>query len=130
MLQEEIFSAAGLKRTRQREAVLLALSESDKPLTAEEIYEKTDNIAMSTIYRTIDRLLDKGLITKTTIPMNDGVFFELTMNEHKHYAICLLCRRMKYLDACPISKTDVDGFTVTAHRLELYGYCSECGKNM
>ena len=126
MTATEILSGAGLKRTRQREAVLAALSCSDKPLTAEEIYEQSGNMALSTIYRTIEKLREKGIIISTTIPGSDGVFYELTGNEHRHYAICLSCRRMKYIDVCPLHETRLDDFTVTSHKLELYGYCGEC----
>ena len=126
MTATELLSGAGLKRTRQREAVLAALSDADKPLTAEEIYEQSGNMALSTIYRTIERLREKGIITSTTIPSSDGVFYELTGNEHRHYAICLSCRRMKYIDICPLHETQLDDFTVTSHKLELYGYCGKC----
>ena len=70
----EILNSAGLKRTKQREAVISALSGANKPLTAEEIYERSQNAALSTIYRTIDTLLEKGIIVSTTIPYSDGVF--------------------------------------------------------
>ena len=126
MTATEILSGAGLKRTRQREAVIAALSGADKPLTAEEIYDRSGDMALSTIYRTIERLREKGIITSTTIPGSDGVFYELTENGHKHYAICLSCRRMKYIDVCPLHETRLDDFTVTSHKLELYGYCGDC----
>ena len=127
MTATELLNGAGLKRTRQREALIAALESADKPITAEEIYDRSGDMALSTIYRTIERLREKGIITSTTIPQSDGVFYELTGNEHRHYAICLSCRRMKYIDICPLHETRLDDFTVTGHKLELYGYCGECG---
>ena len=125
MTAVEILNGAGLKCTRQREAVIAALAGAEKPLTAEEIYKLSDNASLSTIYRTIERLMAKGIITSTTIPLSDGVFYELA-NEHRHYAICLSCRRMKYIDGCPMRAPRLDDFTVTSHKIELYGYCGAC----
>ena len=45
---------------------------------------------------------------------------------HRHYAICLGCHSMKYIDICPVHSPDIDDFTVTGHKLEIYGYCNKC----
>lgn len=126
MTAAKILSEAGLKCTKQRKAVIGTLSRADRPLSAEEIYERSQNAARSTIYRTIERLLDKRVITSTTIPQSGGVFYELAGNEHRHYAVCLSCGKMKNIEACPLRETPLNGFTITAHKIELYGYCSDC----
>lgn len=124
----ELLNASGLKITRQRKEVIKILENATKPMRAEDIYEKAENIALSTIYRIIEKLIEKGIAVKTTIPKSDGVYYELMANEHKDYAICIECHKMKYIDHCPLHNTELDDFTVTGHRVELYGYCSKCRK--
>ena len=125
---DKLLTQAGLKCTKQRLDVLNILNTANKPLTAEEIHAEVSDIALSTVYRILDKLLEKNIVIKTTIPKSDGVYYELTANEHKHFAICLACHKLKYIDICPIHNTTVSDFTVTGHKLELYGYCKECIK--
>ena len=121
----ELLNGAGLRCTKQRIEVLKLLEA--KPMRAEEIFDETDGISLSTVYRTLDTLSTCGLAVKTTIPQSDGIYYELVGNEHRHYAICLSCHKLKYIDECPIQETEVSDFIVTGHKIELYGYCGECG---
>ena len=54
------------------------------------------------------------------------MYYELTVDRHRHYAICLGCHEMHSIDLCPLSDTHISNFTITGHRLELYGYCDKC----
>lgn len=124
----KLLNDAQLKCTRQRIEIITSLYNAQKPMTAEEIHLNMNGAAVSTVYRNIEKLLDAGVITKTTIPKSGGIYYELSANEHRHCAICLKCHKLRYIDTCPISgaKTIIQNFTVTSHKLELYGYCSEC----
>lgn len=128
MKTDDLLNISGLKCTRQRKEVIEILKNATMPLRAEDIFEKTENMALSTIYRIIEKLIEKGIAVKTTIPKSDGIYYELMENEHKDYAICIECHKMKYIDICPLHHTKLDDFTVTGHRVELYGYCNECRK--
>lgn len=123
----EMLSGVGLKCTKQRIMIMERLSKSPVPLTAEEIHERVD-MSLSTVYRTVETLCEKGIVNKHTIRDSDKFYYEMITDKHRHYAICLGCRRMKYVDVCPVHTARVDGFTVTGHKLEIYGYCDECRK--
>ena len=61
----------------------------------------------------------------------DGtVVYELNRGEHTHYAVCLECHKRIPLPSCPFAhvhlEQDTGDFTVTGHKLELYGYCKKC----
>lgn len=126
----------GLKWTRQRRDVYEVLMEAHEPLSAVQIYgrvERTggDNAyALSTIYRILATFEEKNLVNKTNW-MGDGtVVYELNRGGHTHYAVCLECHKRFPLQACPFAhmhlEDDMEDFTVTGHKLELYGYCKEC----
>ena len=124
----------GIKRTKQREMIWHVLSQAAEPLTAAEIAARADsspqNIWMSTIYRTLDSLTAKGLVTRTLLANSDMALYELTPSQHRHYAICTNCKKRIPLEDCPFktfpSSLIPKDFEVTGHNLEVYGLCHEC----
>ncbi|MCI5605496.1 MAG: transcriptional repressor [Clostridia bacterium] len=122
----KILSDAGLKCTKQRISVMGVLSNAVSPLTAEDIFDNVDDMSLSTVYRIVERLYEKGIVNKNTIQDSDKFYYELSVNGHRHYAICLECKSMKYIDICPVHTANIDNFTVTGHKLEIYGYCDKC----
>lgn len=123
----KLLSDAKLKCTAQRVKVIEALSKAEVPMTAEEIYADTEGISLSTVYRVAEKLVENGIAEKNTIRDSDKFYYALAMGGHRHYAICLSCGSMRYVNACPVHDLDIPGFTVTGHKLEIYGYCQKCG---
>ena len=126
----------GLKWTKQRKNVYKVLREASEPLNAIQIYNLvardtgSEECAVSTIYRILAAFEDKGLVEKT-VWMEDGtVVYALNRGMHTHYAVCLECHRRIPLQSCPFAHMHLspaaEDFTVTGHKLELYGYCKEC----
>ena len=123
----------GIKKTKQREAIWSVLTTADKPMTAIGIAEKlgdSDTTWMSTIYRTLELLETKGIVTRTTLMGSDMAYYEITPHTHRHYAVCTSCGTMVPLHTCPVVEmpkelSDV-GFTVTEHHLEIAGLCKKC----
>lgn len=122
----KILSDIGLKCTKQRVMVMETLTAAKMPLTAEKIHETTEGMSLSTVYRTVETLCEKGIVSKNTIQDSDKFYYELTSGRHRHYAICLGCKSMRYVDVCPVHAPEIENFTVTGHKLELYGYCDKC----
>ena len=132
----------GLKWTKQRKDVYRVLWEADEPLSAIQIYhriaaeESSGEYAASTIYRILAVFEEKGLVGKEAW-MGEGmeqghstVVYELKRESHTHYAVCLECHRRIVLKNCPFAhihlEKETGDFTVTDHKLELYGYCKDC----
>lgn len=135
-LQGELQYPQGIKWTKQRKAVYEILWQAKEPLSAVQIYnrvEKSDEegtYAVSTIYRILAAFEEKNLVSKTTW-MGDGtVVYELNRGGHTHYAVCLECHKRIALPSCPFAHVHLEqetgDFTVTGHKLELYGYCKDC----
>lgn len=132
---EKIYPS-GIKWTKQRKDVYHILLEAKEPLSAQEIYnrilqqdEKT-NYAVSTIYRILTAFEEKNMVLKSTLMGEDMALYEWNKGEHLHYAICLNCHKKIPLHSCPMehhhmSVEDAE-FTVTGHRVEVYGYCKDC----
>lgn len=127
----------GLKKTKQREMVYATLADAQMPLSAQDIYQKLlmekelgSGFAISTIYRALSAFEEKGLINQSRLPGSDMAVYELKRG-HKHYAMCLGCHKLIALEHCPFEQQimphmETSDFTITGHKLELYGYCKDC----
>jgi len=86
----KVLRTRGLRLTRQREKVLMALLQSDDHVSAEELYTRVggrdDGIGTATVYRTLRLLVDAGLAEARQF--GDGVQrFESTASEHHDHII-------------------------------------------
>ena len=124
----DLFKNNGIKKTEQREKLLKIIKNSKVPLTAEDIFKKTKEISLATIYRTLDTFCEKGVLNKISVTDDERRYYELATDIHRHYAVCLKCKKMEYVNVCPVHDVSLDGFRITGHRLELYGYCNNCSE--
>lgn len=124
----------GIKKTKPRELVLNVLKKSDTPLCALDIYsiidEAGDQIWLSTVYRALETFVNNGIVVKTTIMDNEMAVYEMKRDDHKHYAVCIGCHKIVYIDNCPmeqfVPKMSDNGFQFLGHKVEMYGYCKDC----
>lgn len=131
----ENLARSGLKNTKQRMMVLDILSRSEQPLAVEQIYLELKNrdvsVNLSTVYRVLEALACKELVSKLNIPGDPRAFFEYNTASHRHYLICLGCREIKSLEHCPLGNYEQalereTGYAVNGHKLVVYGYCPAC----
>jgi len=128
------------KVTPQRQVILKVLLENiQKHLSAEDVYEivkkKHPEIGMATVYRTLDLLVELGILQK--MDFGDGkTRFELNDENvhHHHHLICLKCGKvlefaLDLLDDLEERIAKKTNFDIVDHKLKFYGYCSECKKN-
>ncbi len=126
---------SGIKWTKQRKDVYHILIETGEPLSAQEIYNRIlqrgqTGYAVSTIYRILTAFEEKNMVLKSTLIGEDTALYMWNRGEHLHYAICLNCRKRIPLKVCPMKhvKIEEEAFTVTGHRVEIYGYCNGCAE--
>lgn len=134
---EEIAFPHNIKKTKQREEIFRILSKETDPVSAVDIYNRltkecgNPSFAISTVYRALNAFEEMGYVTKSTLMGGEMAYYEWNYGVHKHYAICLKCHKLIPLKKCPFEhaaiETDNDNFIITGHKLELYGYCKECG---
>lgn len=126
---------ADIKKTKQREEIFRILTSAPKPMSAVDIYNcllKTmpdTGFAISTVYRSLAVFEEKGYVAKTSLVGSDMSYYEWCQGQHRHYAVCLKCHKLIPLRDCPFEHMELDAaedFTVTGHKLELYGYCKGC----
>lgn len=130
------YKATGLKKTKQREEIIEIIAHSNNPLSAEEIYlelsKRGIKLNLSTVYRTIETLVSKNVISKVNLDNETKNRFELFESEsHHHHLICLGCKKILTIEHCPLEKYESQiskqqNFKIVTHKLDLYGYCQSC----
>ena len=90
----------------------------------------TCSYAISTVYRILQAFEAAHFVSKMSLSGSDMAYYEWNEDCHRHYAICLKCHKRIALKECPFRNTDLpeQGFRVTGHKVEVYGYCSMCGE--
>ncbi|NLO81640.1 MAG: transcriptional repressor [Clostridiales bacterium] len=136
-LIEERLKSRGYKLTKQREAIIKVLeSLNDRLATAQHIFERvvetTPGTNFSTVYRNLDLLVQEGLLRKTSFGQEASYYELVVTDDHHHHMICKECGRIRCIDYCPINDMPLqeDGFMPVDHKLEIYGFCKECLKNI
>ena len=95
------FQDYGFRLTVSREAILEVLSNSNKHLSAEDIYlaVHSDNpaIGLTTIYRTLELLEQTGIVSKFEFGHGRAKYElaeEYSNKKHHHHFICKKCRKV------------------------------------
>ncbi len=124
---------AGLKYSRQREAVLAYLHSTTSHPTAEMIYTRIrtefPKISLGTVYRNLNLLVETGEIIR--LDCGDGVeHFDARLSPHQHF-ICRKCGRVLDLEMDSIENIDrkaARGFSgeIEGHEIYFYGTCDQC----
>ncbi len=128
--------ATGQRLTVQRWAVLGALAELGCAQEAVDIYLRArrsySHLGLVTVYRTLDALTARGLVQPIFLG-DKRTRYELTDDgrHHHHHLVCVHCGTIATLEGCLLKSVEGtrvgQGFEVTGHRLELFGYCKRCG---
>ncbi|MFN7887207.1 MAG: Fur family transcriptional regulator [Betaproteobacteria bacterium] len=119
------------RNTRQRAAILDALSRAGRPLLPREILQSAQRalpgLGIATVYRNLKALLAEGRLNAVALPA-ENARFEMSGGRHHHHFQCTRCQRVFDVDACPgdLAALAPPGFAVEDHDLILYGRCKEC----
>jgi Fe2+ or Zn2+ uptake regulation protein len=126
---------AGRGLTRQREAILQVIRESENHLTASEIFEaarrRLPTISYATVYNSLKYLKDAGLIHEIHFG-NGASRYDRETERHDH-AICTSCGKMVDFDltvATDLVRAAVrkTRFKPESVHLTLRGLCPDCRK--
>ncbi|MBO8170608.1 MAG: transcriptional repressor [Bacillaceae bacterium] len=126
------------KLTPQRESTVMVLLENEEDhLSAEDVYmlvkEKSPEIGLATVYRTLELLSDLKIIHK--INFGDGVaryeFRAEDAEHHHHHLVCLNCGSVDEIMEDLLGEVEKQvehdfDFKIVDHRLTFHGICHRC----
>ena len=132
-MDADVLKSVSMKATKKRIMILESVRTSPSPVTAEDIYEKLSqslDISLSTVYRALNAMSDKGIIIKS-VRQDGKTYFHFNDHQHKHELICSVCHRSVDVEDCPFGEisrkiAQKTGFVITGHNMEFTGICPNC----
>ena len=128
----EALTSAGLRATSQRALILKILRQGH--MDADEVYrqarKKRPRLSLSTVYRTLQKLKELGLIDELHFDENHH-HYEVKQPAGHHHLVCLGCGKIIEFEF-PLNaqmKKDVarqKNFEVTGTEVHMTGYCAQC----
>jgi Fe2+ or Zn2+ uptake regulation protein len=133
----ERLGRADQRYTRNRRALVEALSKTTRPLTIPEILESSRGLAMSSTYRNLAILEQAGVVHRI-VTRDEFARYELAedLTAHHHHLICVNCGNVEDFKAPPRFEDSATsalgrvatkaGFQIRSHRLDVLGLCRSC----
>lgn len=124
-----------LKSTYERKKILEEIFKMDEHFDAEGLYlkfrEANINISRATVYRTLDLLVESGIISKCRFFQNTFQYERTIGNESHSHLICKECGKIEeFTDERidMITKEICEKFDFTSYQpnFRIFGVCSEC----
>ncbi len=125
----------GYRVTQPRLQVMRILTDSEIPLTPQDIYHRSLELdsppGIASVYRTLEMLDGLGLIQQIHQPGGCHAICP-AFEGHKHLLICNRCGQMRVVEGNEnITEyirriEDQTGYQVEEHWLQLFGLCQDC----
>lgn len=132
----EYVSKNGLKVTRQRELIAEVFFADGGHLSAEDLLAQVrahdQRVSLATVYRTLKLLGESGLAEPHNFGDGQTRYEPAVGDEHHHdHIICVQCGKIvefvnEDIERLQHEIATAHGFTLTDHRMELYGVCPDC----
>ncbi|MGH9749115.1 MAG: Fur family transcriptional regulator [Candidatus Polarisedimenticolia bacterium] len=133
----QYLAGLGLKTTPERRAIVsevLQIEEHFDPEVLESrLRRKGRRVSRATIYRTLEHLINSGLVRKTSLDLEHKItFYENTLvREHHEHMICLGCGGVTEFTSEAIERLQDDvclkhRFKPVRHTHQIVGFCRKC----
>ncbi len=128
----KILRSAKLKATKPRLDVLSIINKAEAAVSHSEIQAKLESFDRVTLYRTLNTLIEKGIIHKAHVESTE-VFYAMcttscTEEGHKHehiHFVCDKCEEVTCIDSEPIS-IKLPNHIISEVRVQATGICDKC----
>jgi Fur family ferric uptake transcriptional regulator len=126
---------AGYQATANRRLVADLVAASGGHFTAADLLKRGRkervNIGRATVFRALELLTSLRVVERLDLPSGSHAYVLCDPDEHHHHLVCSSCGRSEDVADGELARL-VDeigrrhGYTVEAHRLELFGLCPAC----
>jgi Fur family ferric uptake transcriptional regulator len=124
-----------LRVTRERLAILDEIFTTHHHLEVEELYQrlvaKQESVSRATLYRTLDLLVESGLVRRTRFDSDTFKYEPSYGLEHHDHMVCQRCGKVIEFVSREIERLqqlacETHDFEPRSHRLVILGTCREC----
>ena len=125
----------GLKLTKERVAVLSEVYSFHGHFEPEYLYSRIKDsgskASRASVYRTLNLLVECGLVTKVTRTEKGNVYEHTYGHTHHDHMICDICGEIiefysEKLECLQDEICEENNFTGANHTLEIRGHCERC----
>lgn len=129
----------GLKSTRQRNEIIERFFDMTGHLSVEEVWARVrqddPRVSVATVYRTMKLLAESGLAHARNFGDGQTRYEAAVGREHHDHLICTRCSTIIEFENDQIERMQDavakrHGFKVASHKMELYGLCKNCQKQI
>tara|TARA_B110000438_G_C15707463_1_gene603819 strand:+ start:482 stop:892 length:411 start_codon:yes stop_codon:yes gene_type:complete len=125
------------RKTIISEKVIALFNSRKKPITAisilKKLKEKELSPNLSTIYRILNKLIDKKFINEIKTNSKES-YYEKNQKKHHHHFICNICKVISCLKSCFIQTQKINlsnllpnkNYEIQSHDFNIYGTCDNC----
>jgi Fur family transcriptional regulator, ferric uptake regulator len=130
----EKLHANGYRLTESRQTVVEIVACSRRALSPMELYDlarqKYAGIGLVTVYRTLEKLEELGLIQRVHQPQGCQAFIA-AFTGHQHMILCTSCGKVEFFSGDDLEQFfqgigEKTGYRIQEHWLQLFGKCIEC----
>ena len=124
----------GYRLTPQRMMVVEAIEGSHDHISADEIHSKARTkypyLNISTVYRTLELLKDKGLVAETDLGGGRFLYHPVGKAQH-HHLVCRNCSKVTDIDIKALDRLRDElethySFEADLGHIAIFGTCKEC----
>lgn len=128
-------AARSSRATRQQAAVSAMLDRLDDFRSAQEIHEELrragDDIGLTTVYRTLQRLVEAGEVDVLRTDSGEAAYRRCASAHHHHHLVCRRCGKTVEIEGPVVESwaqrvAEAHGFTQLSHTVEIFGLCRDC----
>lgn len=132
---QEFLTREGMRLTPEREAILGEIFAEHDHFDIDELHQrlrqKGKRISRASIYRTLPLLVESGLVNEVFFEDGHLHYEHIYGHDHHCHLRCLNCRKIVEFKDKEVVKAEkriakANGFEATGHKMEIFGYCSQC----
>ncbi len=130
----EQLRTSGYRVTAPRETIVELLVSSTRALSPIDIYDlgrkEYPALGLVTVYRTLERLEELGLIQRVHMPDGCHRYLRATQG-HQHLLLCTCCGQVEIFSGDDLSTLIqrvevITGYRIQNHWLQFFGLCPHC----
>jgi Fur family ferric uptake transcriptional regulator len=131
----EYLKGERLRMTRERRAILEEMLEVRGHFDADQLLmlfrRRGRPISRATLYRTLARLVDAGLVHKIEMAQGQARYEPMFGRHHHDHMVCVECGRIIEFESREIERLQEEicrrkKFTMTGHTHQIRGICATC----
>jgi len=132
---ETFLRSKKLKLTSERLAILAAIFQRDTHFDAEKLHaelrQEGGDISRATVYRSLDLLVQAGLVRKNSLGASHANYEAARGDEHHDHLICLGCNTVLEFFKPNLEELQERicadfGYKLVHHSLQIFGLCPAC----